>query len=89
MDRQPQTVALIPANDEEMSIAGVVLQAHRYVDKVTVCDCGSRDKIGEIAEALGATVIKHEQNMGYKATLSMLLEEARKLDLDVMVTLDA
>ena len=41
MDMKPLVVACIPAYNEEGSIAGVVVQARKYVDRVVVCDDGS------------------------------------------------
>jgi len=43
-------VVCIPALNEERSIAGVIVQAMRYVDRVVVCDDGSEDLTGEVAE---------------------------------------
>jgi len=57
MDMKPLVVACIPAYNEEGSIAGVVVQARKYVDRVVVCDDGSRDLTGAIAEGLGAVVV--------------------------------
>jgi len=45
-------VAIIPAYNEEGSIAKVILRARRYVDSVIVCDDGSTDMTPLIAEAL-------------------------------------
>jgi glycosyltransferase involved in cell wall biosynthesis len=81
-------VACIPAFNEERTIASVVVRALRYVDRVVVCDDGSGDLTGEIAEGLGAVVIRHERNMGYGASLRSLFAEALKLGADVVVTLD-
>jgi len=86
---KPFVVACIPAFNEERSIARVVLEARRYVDRVIVCDDGSTDMTGEIAEALGALVIKHERNIGKGAAMRSLFKKARELDADVVVTLDA
>lgn len=88
-ERRPLVVACIPAYNEERTIARVVLQAMRYVDWVVVCDDGSTDLTGEIAERLGAEVVRHERNMGYGAAIRSLFRRARELDADVMVTLDA
>ena len=33
------------------------------VDRVAVCDDGSVDLTGEIAEAMGAVAVRHSQNM--------------------------
>ena len=56
-------IACIPAFNEEGSIAGVVVQAGKYVDRVVVCDDGSGDLTGEIAGALDA-VVKHRRSRG-------------------------
>jgi len=86
---KPFIVACIPAFNEEKTIAKVVLKAQRFVDRVVVCDDGSDDMTGEIAERLGAEVLRHERNLGYGASLRSLFDKARELDADVMVTLDA
>jgi len=82
-------LACIPAYDEEKTIAKVVLRTRRHVDSVVVCDDGSRDLTGEIAEALGAEVIRHKENMGKGAALKTLFKRARELRADVVVTLDS
>jgi len=64
-DKKPFVVACIPAYNEEGTIAKVVVQTMKYVDKVVVCDDGSSDMTGEIAEQLGAEVLRHERNMGW------------------------
>ncbi len=79
----------IPAFNEEKTIARVVLEAQKHADIVVVCDDGSTDLTGEIAERLGAVVIRHEENLGYGATLQSLFRRARELRADVLVTLDA
>jgi glycosyltransferase involved in cell wall biosynthesis len=82
-------IAAIPALDEENTIAKVVIKSMMYVDRVIVCDDGSEDMTGEIAERLGAEVIRHNRNMGYGAALASLFGRAREIGADVMVTLDA
>jgi glycosyltransferase involved in cell wall biosynthesis len=86
---KPFVVACIPAYNEEKSIARVVIEAQRYVDRVIVCDDGSNDLTGLIAERLGAEVVRHERNVGYGGALSSLFERAREIDPDAMVILDA
>lgn len=85
---KPFVVVCIPAFNEEKTIAKVVLQASRYADEVVVCDDGSTDMTGEIAERLGATVVRHAKNLGYGAAIQSLFSRARELDADVLVTLD-
>ncbi|RLE48629.1 MAG: glycosyltransferase family 2 protein, partial [Candidatus Methanomethylicota archaeon] len=82
-------IACIPAYNEENTIAKVILKTKKYVDKIIVCDDGSTDMTAEIAEALGAEVIRHERNMGYGAAIGSLFQRAREENADIMITLDA
>jgi len=79
----------VPAFNEERTIAKVVLGAKKYADRVLVCDDGSTDMTGEIAEKLGAEVIRHERNLGKGVALRSLFEAGRRIGADVFVTLDA
>jgi glycosyltransferase involved in cell wall biosynthesis len=82
-------VAGIPAYNEEKTIAQVILNAQKQVDVVVVCDDGSQDMTAEIAQRLGAIVIRHSSNLGYGNAISSLFEKARALKADLLVTLDA
>jgi glycosyltransferase involved in cell wall biosynthesis len=84
----PFVVAGIPAYDEEKNIAKVIISVSKYVDKVIVCDDGSRDMTAEIASALGADVVRHRRNMGYGASIASLFKRAKEAGADVMVTID-
>ena len=86
---QPFVVACIPALNEERSIGKVVLQTRKYVDHVIVCDDCSDDYSGEIASGLGATVIRHKKKLGKGAALRTAFGNARSLNPDIVVTLDA
>ena len=77
------TIAAMPAYNEERSIAKMVLGCKKYVDQVVVVDDGSSDATAEIAEALGAYVVRHEQNGGYGAALRSCFETARALETSV------
>ena len=85
---RPLIVAAIPAFNVEKTIARLVLEAQKFVDVVLVCDDGSEDMTAEIAERLGADVIRHEKNLGYGAAIKTLFMMARELNADVLVTLD-
>ena len=85
---KPNIIACIPSYDEEHTIASVIVKAQKHVDKIIVCDDGSKDMTAEIAEKLGAVVVKHDRNRGYGAALATLFEKAREVDADIMVTLD-
>ena len=82
------TVACIPCYNEAKAIAEVVLRARPHVDKIIVCDDGSADLTGDIAEALGCKVIRNPTNLGKGGALRSLFLEARNLGADIAVTLD-
>jgi len=84
-----RVVTCIPAYNEERTIARVVIDSKRYSDVVIVCDDGSSDYTGAIAEGLGAVVVRHERNLGYGAALRTLFEKALEYGPDVIVTIDA
>ena len=86
--RKPLVVAAIPAYNVEKTIAKIVLETMKFVDNVIVCDDGSADLTAEIAERLGACVVRHERNLGYGAAIQSLFKKARELNADVLVTLD-
>ena len=86
---KPFVVVGVPAFNEEKTIARVVLEALKHAGRVVVCDDGSTDLTGDIAERLGADVVRHERNLGYGAAVQSLFRRARELGADVLVTLDA
>jgi len=86
---RPKVIAAIPAYNEEKYIGTVVLKARRYVDEVIVVDDGSTDQTADVARLAGASVIHHQQNRGYGASVQTLLAEAKKKNPDVLVLLDA
>lgn len=81
-------VAAIPCHNEELSIGSIVLKARKYVDKVIVVDDGSTDDTLEVAEAAGATVVLHKQNIGYGAAIRSCFDYANEHSCDAMVILD-
>lgn len=83
------TIAAMPAYNEERSIAKMVLGCKKYVDVVVVVDDGSSDATAEIAEALGAHIVRHPKNQGYGGALRSCFETARKLDAEKMVIIDS
>lgn len=86
--RAKHVVACIPAFNEELAIAKVVIGTQQFVDEVFVCDDGSTDMTATIAGRLGARVIKHERNMGKGEALRSLFLAARQANADVMVSID-
>lgn len=81
-------VACIPAYNEEKNIPRLVKEVFQYVDKVIVCDDGSTDNTVQLAKNAGASTISHKKNAGKGAALRSLFEQAKKLEPDVVVTID-
>jgi len=48
----------VPAYNEEHYVASVLVRLLKQVDRVIVCDDGSVDLTGDIAEAMGAVVVR-------------------------------
>ena len=86
---KPHIVAGMPMYNEEETIGSVVTRALRYVDEVICIDDGSSDASARIAEACGATVIRHRVNRGYGGALKTLFLRASRLDADALVLLDS
>jgi len=79
----------IPAFNEEKNIASIIQKLSQVADTVIVCNDGSSDDTGKIAENLGAVVINHPRNLGYGEAIHSLFLKARELDCDMLVTLDS
>jgi len=77
---------IIPAFNEEDTIADIVLQARNFVDEILVIDDGSRDRTASLANSAGAKVISHPSNRGY---LEALRTGFSKAIGSVIVTMDA
>ena len=79
----------IPAYNEEKNIAGIIQKLSEISDTIIVCNDGSTDNTGKIAEKMGAIVITHERNLGYGGSIRSLFFKARELGSDMLVTLDS
>jgi glycosyltransferase involved in cell wall biosynthesis len=86
---RPFVLAGIPAYNEEKGIARVLVETMSHVDQVVVCDDGSQDATGKIAQKLGSVVISHKRNAGYGASIASIFEKAREMHADILVTLDS
>jgi len=83
------TIACIPAYNEGLIIKDTVTKVSQYVDKVVVCDDGSKDNTVFEAEAAGAFVIKHQKNGGKGEAMKSLFEFVKSSNVDIIVTIDA
>ena len=79
----------IPAYNEEKNIAKIIVQLKKVADQILVCDDGSTDSTSEIAESLGAIVIKHPKNLGYGSAIRSIFLKSREINAERLVTIDA
>jgi len=85
----PGVSLCFPAYNEEASVGEVLTQAHELLApsgldyEILVCNDGSSDRTGEIADSLvdrvaRLRVLHHEGNLGIRATFEHLYSEASK-----------
>ena len=79
----------IPAYNEEKNIASLLIKLKKISQDIIVCNDGSNDLTGKIAENLGAIVIKHEKNLGYGSAIKSIFLKAHEVNADILVTFDA
>ena len=79
----------IPAFNEEKNISSIIAKIMKEGYSVIVCNDGSTDMTGIVAEKMGATVINHKKNLGYGAAIRSIFLKAKEIECDVLVTFDA
>jgi glycosyltransferase involved in cell wall biosynthesis len=84
-----KTVAIIPAYNEETTLADVLQRTRDFVDEIIVVNDGSKDRTGEIARAHNVTVVEHVINRGLGAAIGTGFATALKRGADLAITLDA
>jgi len=85
-----ETVALIPAFNEESTVYTVVKKAQKYVTHIMVVDDGSKDLTGLKALEGGAFLSINPQNMGKGAAIRNGFEKILKLfDAKAVILMDA
>lgn len=90
LNTSPKIVVIIPAQNEESSIAKVILDIPKdLVSEIVVCNNRSTDRTGEVATAAGATVL-NEDNPGYgwACLKGMAYAAEMKIKPDIIVFLD-
>jgi len=79
----------LPAYNEEKNIASIIMKLKKISDQIIVCNDGSTDLTGPIAEEMGAIVVTHPKNLGYGAAIRSLFTKFIESDADILVTFDA
>lgn len=79
----------IPAYNEEKTVGELATAADNYADEVVVVDDGSSDETARTVRESSATLVRHEENRGYGATLKTIFECAYSRNVAHLVILDA
>jgi glycosyltransferase involved in cell wall biosynthesis len=88
---QPRILIIVPAYNEEKSIASLLLGLRRAapgIERVVVND-GSSDNTGDVVARLGEKQLRLPCNLGYGLALQTGLQYALASGYDVVVTIDA
>ena len=81
-------LACIPAYNEEKVIADIIRRCRSHVDQVVICDDGSDDDTSKVSTDAGAIVLRHKRNQGKGGAMKTLFNYAKKINADLVVTLD-
>ncbi|MFC1788019.1 glycosyltransferase family 2 protein [Patescibacteria group bacterium] len=84
-----KVIAIIPAYNEEKTLAEVICKTRSFVDELVVINDGSDDRTLEIAQSQGVKVVSHVINRGLGAALGTGFVAAQELGADLAITLDA
>lgn len=86
-----KTAVIIPAYNSENTLASVIQDVRKELPNGTiiVIDDGSSDKTFDVAQACGALVLSHCQNLGKGAALKTGFAKALLLGVDFILTLDS
>lgn len=85
---------MMPALNEEASIAAVLARVPKHIDgvgsiEILVIDDGSTDSTVELATKAGASVISHGRNLGVGAALQTGVAEAIRRGVSLAVNIDS
>ncbi|MFC1851291.1 glycosyltransferase family 2 protein [candidate division CSSED10-310 bacterium] len=87
MNKKNKIGVVIPALNEESSIAAVIGDIPPIVDVIVVVDNGSHDRTSELAEQAGAVVL-HEPKRGYGYACTRGIHHLQSMGIEVVIFLD-
>jgi glycosyltransferase involved in cell wall biosynthesis len=90
MSEQPFVLVIIPAWNEEASIAAVIREVHKQpeVSLIVVVDDGSTDATARIAADSGAEVLRLPYNLGVGGAMRLGYRFAQERQADVAIQID-
>ncbi|MDH4202027.1 MAG: glycosyltransferase family 2 protein [Phycisphaerae bacterium] len=84
-----KVVMVIPALNEEKTIASVIANIKKYVDVVIVVDDGCTDKTVCYAQQQGGVVLSHDENHGYDKSIDDGFNLGAQMGATILITFDA
>jgi len=79
---------LVAAYNEEPTIATVLRGARPFLEEIVVVDDGSRDRTAELAERVGARVLRHGENLGKGVAIRTGLAHVLQQDFTHVLFID-
>ncbi len=79
---------VIPAYNEETTIADIAKRAHQFIDLVIIVNDGSSDNTAEVLDRLPVTVLSNRRNVGKGKSLLRGIKYANEHGADYIITLD-
>jgi len=89
MPAASDVLVVVPALNEAATIAEVVDGARRHGYDVVVVDDGSSDETAALASRAGATVLRHERNLGVGGALQTAFRYAHREGRHAVIQCDA
>ena len=86
--KKTKVIAVIPALNEENTLAIVLQSITNHVNDIIVVDDGSVDDTAKIA-AKYAYIVKHQKNCGYDHSINDGFKAAKERGAEIIITLDA
>jgi len=81
-------LAIVPAYNESETVADVVTETRRYVDKVVVVDDASTDDTADRAREVADGVVTHPKNMGVGGAVHTGYQVGVREGFDVVIQID-
>jgi glycosyltransferase involved in cell wall biosynthesis len=90
-DQAPRVLAILPAFNEEVTIASVIAEIREKVKGVDICvvNDGSSDRTAEKARGKGVQILNHPYNMGIGVAVQTGFIYAARKNYDIAVQVDA
>ena len=88
-NREIKLLIVIPVYNHAAGVRDIAIRSLEVCPDVLVVDDGSTDGSAEVLKGLPVRFIRHEKNRGKGAAILTAVEEARRLGMSHIITIDA